>query len=403
MKNKKILFLAAAMLLGAGSLASCGNGNEGGNSIKVWAAKDDQAFLGQVVEKFKAAYPDYANANIELGITEEPDVPAALKTDLAASADVFHFAGDQLGELVASNYLYGIPSALTSNIGIEPAVLEAGKVGGNQYGIPFTPNTYFMYYDASVYTAEDIKSLETMMAKDVGDYTYNFGFDVANGWYLQSYFFSAGCTIFGESGEDATKGIEPADKGLEVAKWMWDVYNGPDKDKYYRGPADAQCGISVAACVTGTWSAATIAKNMTDNGGTYACAPLPKLTIGGHEYEWKSVGDYKHIGVNAVTEAPELAATFAAYLANAESQALRYTLRGTAPTNAETASDDTIEWDASIVAQTEQLNHTFKQPTIYGQQNFWDAATGFGSDLSIAKNYEVVDYFDNFNNLITAA
>ena len=131
MKNKKILFLAAAMLLGAGSLASCGNGNKGGNSIKVWAAKDDQAFLGQVVEKFKAAYPDYANANIELGITEEPDVPTQLKTDLAASADVFHFAGDQLGELVASNYLYGIPSALTSNIGIEPAVLEAGKVGGN--------------------------------------------------------------------------------------------------------------------------------------------------------------------------------------------------------------------------------------------------------------------------------
>lgn len=403
MKNKKILFLAAAMLLGAGSLASCGNGNKGGNSIKVWAAKDDQAFLGQVVEKFKAAYPDYANANIELAITEEPDVPTQLKTDLAASADVFHFAGDQLGELVASNYLYGIPSALTSNIGIEPAVLEAGKVGGNQYGIPFTPNTYFMYYDASVYTAEDIKSLETMMAKDVGDYKYNFGFDVANGWYLQSYFFSAGCTIFGESGEDATKGIEPADKGLEVAKWMWDVYNGPDKDKYYRGPADAQCGISVAACVTGTWSAGTIAKNMTDNGGTYACAPLPKLTIGGHEYEWKSVGDYKHIGVNAVTEAPELAATFAAYLANAESQALRYTLRGTAPTNAETASNDTIEWDASIVAQTEQLNHTFKQPTIYHQQHFWDAAIGFGGDLSIAKNYEVVDYFDNFNNLITAA
>ena len=52
MKNKKILFLAAAMLLGAGSLASCGNGKNSGNSIKVWAAKDDQAFLGQVVEKF---------------------------------------------------------------------------------------------------------------------------------------------------------------------------------------------------------------------------------------------------------------------------------------------------------------------------------------------------------------
>lgn len=403
MKNKKILFLAAAMLLGAGSLASCGNGGKGGNSIKVWAAKDDQAFLGQVVEKFKAAYPDYANANIELGITEEPEVPAALKTDLAGSADVFHFAGDQLGLLASSNYLYGIPAVLTANIGIDSAVLESGKVGGNQYGIPFTPNTYFMYYDASVYTAEDIKSLETMMAKDVGDYKYNFGFDVANGWYLQSYFFSAGCTIFGESGEDATKGIEPEDKALDVAKWVWDVYNGPNKDKFFRGKGDAQCGTDIAAFVTGTWSASTIAKNMTDNGGTYACAPLPKLTIGGHEYEWKSVGDYKHIGVNAVTKNPELAATFAAFLANAESQALRYSLRGTAPTNAETAADETIEWDASIVAQTEQLKHTFKQPTIYDKQGFWDASIAFGDDLKIADKSEIVDYFDRFVNTIVEA
>lgn len=403
MKNKKILFLAAAMLLGAGSLASCGNGGKVGNSIKVWAAKDDQAFLGQVVEKFKAAYPDYANANIELGITEEPEVPAALKTDLAGSADVFHFAGDQLGLLASSNYLYGIPAVLTANIGIDSAVLESGKVGGNQYGIPFTPNTYFMYYDASVYTAEDIKSLETMMAKDVGDYKYNFGFDVANGWYLQSYFFSAGCTIFGESGEDATKGIEPEDKALDVAKWVWDVYNGPNKDKFFRGKGDAQCGTDIAAFVTGTWSAGTIAKNMTDNGGTYACAPLPKLTIGGHEYEWKSVGDYKHIGVNAVTKNPELAATFAAFLANAESQALRYSLRGTAPTNAETAADETIEWDASIVAQTEQLKHTFKQPTIYDKQGFWDASIAFGDDLKIADKSEIVDYFDRFVNTIVEA
>lgn len=403
MKNKKILFLAAAMLLGAGSLASCGNGGKSGNSIKVWAAKDDQAFLGQVVEKFKAAYPDYANANIELGITEEPEVPAALKTDLAGSADVFHFAGDQLGLLASSNYLYGIPAALTANIGIDSAVLESGKVGGNQYGIPFTPNTYFMYYDASVYTAEDIKSLETMMAKDVGDYKYNFGFDVSNGWYLQSYFFSAGCTIFGESGEDATKGIEPEDKALDVAKWVWDVYNGPNKDKFFRGKGDAQCGTDIAAFVTGTWSASTIAKNMADNGGTYACAPLPKLTIGGHEYEWKSVGDYKHIGVNAVTKNPELAATFAAFLANAESQALRYSLRETAPTNAETAADETIEWDASIVAQTEQLKHTFKQPTIYDKQGFWDASIAFGDDLKIADKSEIVDYFDRFVNTIVEA
>ena len=403
MKNKKLFLMAGALVLGAGSLVSCGGSSK---AFKVWCASEDVPYLKKVIENFKAdeANAKWKDTKIEVVITNEPDAATNLKSDPNASADVFHFAGDQIGTLVRQGLLYEIPSAVLNGIGIDSAVLDAGKVAGKQYGIPFTPNTFFLYYDADVYSAEEVKKFDTMVAKDISEsgYKYNFALDIANGWYLQSYFFSAGCTIFGEDGLQPAEGIKPADKALQVAEWVWNYYNGANKAKLMAGgDGPANMGLTVAACVSGTWDAARIKTAVEANGGTYAAAPLPKLTIGGTDYEWTSVGDYKQVGVNKVTKDPELACSLAAYIANKDSQALRYEMRQTAPTNAATASDPSIQWDKSIVAQTEQLKHTFAQPTIYADQGFWDASTALGDDLRQASKVEISDYFDAFLNTIT--
>lgn len=402
MKNKKLLLAAGALVLGASSLASCGGGSN--SDIRVWCATEDVPFVEKVIENFKADNEEFKNKKIEVVVTSEADAATALKNDPNASADVLHFAGDQIGTLVRQGLLYEYDADFLKDLGIDSAVLEAGKVNGKHYGIPFTPNTYFMYYDASVYSADDIKTLDAMLAKDVSaaGYQYNFGLDVANGWYMQSYFFSNGCTIFGADGTDGTAGIQPRDKAEEVAHWIWEYYNGANKAKLYAGDGSAECGKTIAACVTGTWNAGAIKTAIEANGGIYAAAPLPKLTFGDNDpVEWKAVGDYKQVGVNSVTEQPELACRFGAYLTNAESQALRYEMRKTAPTNAATASDPSIDWDPAIIAQTEQLKHTFKQPTIYADRGYWDAATGLGSDLMAADEVEINDWFDKFLTSIT--
>lgn len=401
MKNKKLLLVAGALVLGAGTLASCGGGK---TDLTVWCATEDVPFVEQVIENFKEDYADYSSKKIKVIAMNEPDAATALRSDATASADILHFAGDGLGELVRQELLYEIDSDFTSNLGIESEVLAAGQVGGKQYGIPFTPNTFFMFYDASVYSEEDIKSLDKMLDVDVKSkgYTYNFGLDISNGWYAQSYFFSNGCTIFGANGDDATAGIQPADKASQVARWIWNYYNGPDKGKLYAGDGSAECGVTIAACITGTWNSGIIKTAIESHGGTYAAAPLPKVDFGSGEVAWKSVGDYKQIGVNSVTKEPELASELAAYLANKDSQALRYTLRKTAPTNAATAQDDSIDWDESIIAQTEQLRNTFQQPTIYTGQGFWDACTALGSDLQTSTEAEIEDWFQTFLDTITA-
>jgi arabinogalactan oligomer/maltooligosaccharide transport system substrate-binding protein len=234
-------------------------------------------------------------------------------------------------------------------------------------------------------------------------YQYNFCFDVGNGWYQQSLFFSNGCTIFGENGNDASKGIEPRDKGLQAAQVMFNM----NKDsKIQTGDAQPAVGITAAAGVTGTWAAADIKAAITAKGGTYACTVLPKLTFGTEQKTWQSVRDFKHVGVNAVTKNPELACKLAAFIANKDSQLLRYNLKTTAPTNSETLADPSITWDEAIIAQSQQtgsLSNTFLQPTIYGNQNYWTLSGSFNSDLVAAKEAEIADYFDAFNDQLTTA
>ena len=54
------------------------------------------------------------------------------------------------------------------------------------YGVPFTTNTWYMYYDKRVFTDEDVKSLEAMLDKG----TVSFPF--LNSWYLPAFYFGNG-------------------------------------------------------------------------------------------------------------------------------------------------------------------------------------------------------------------
>lgn len=399
--KKTLLMMAGALVLGASSLTSCGGSKA---DIRVWCASEDVAFVKNVIDNFKTDNAEFKDKNIKVVVTSEADAATALKKDPKASADVLHFAGDQIGMLVRGDLLYEFSAKQIESLGVDKNVLTGGQVNGKQYGIPFTPNTYFLYYDASVYTEEQVKSLNKMLdVKLPAGYTHHLSLDISNGWYLQSYFFSNGCTIYGETGDDGTAGIKPVDKATNVAKWVYNYYKGPHSKTLHAGDGSAEIGVTIAAGVTGTWNAGTIKEHIESRGGVYAAAPLPKVDFGNGEVEWKSVADYKQIGVNKSTNEPELSCRFAAYLANTKSQKLRYEMRKTAPTD-QTAATQIQDVDAAVVAQTEQLKYTFKQPTIYGDTGYWDASTALGSDLSNASNeLDVQDYFDSFLNRITLA
>ena len=49
---------------------------------------------------------------------------------------------------------------------------------GKMYGVPYTDNTWFMYYDKSTFSEDDIKSLDTMVSKAV------VAFPLNDSWYI---------------------------------------------------------------------------------------------------------------------------------------------------------------------------------------------------------------------------
>lgn len=90
------------------------------------------------------------------------------------------------------------------------------------YGIPFTTNTWFMYYDKSVFSEEDVKNLDTMLEKGV------VSFPFTNSWYLPAFYVGNGCTLFGD-GTDESKGVDfGGENAVEVTNYLIDLRNNPN-------------------------------------------------------------------------------------------------------------------------------------------------------------------------------
>ena len=86
---------------------------------------------------------------------------------------------------------------------------------GGVYGVPFSGNTWFMFYNKSIFTEEDVKSLDRMLEKG------KVAFPLTNSWYMGAFYLANGCTLFGESGTDASAGINFGGKaGVEATQYL---------------------------------------------------------------------------------------------------------------------------------------------------------------------------------------
>lgn len=113
------------------------------------------------------------------------------------------FANDQLQTLIdagAIAELGGKTVDYIKNTNSE-AIIDSVTVNDCVYGVPFTTNTWYMFYDKSVYGEDDIKSLDTMLEKG------KVSFPLTNSWYIGAFYVGNGCTLFGEDGKDEEAGI----------------------------------------------------------------------------------------------------------------------------------------------------------------------------------------------------
>ena len=412
MKKILALVLAAMMVLSMVACAPAEQTKTPGDTtkeftIKVWTPTEDQAegnsWLAAMEEKFAAAHPEY-KITWENATMSEGDAGNAVIADVTASADVFMFANDQLGKLVQAgglSKLVGDFETQVKNDNIQFMIDTVTHTDDALYAFPVTNNTWFMYYNTDVFTADDVKSLDTMLTK--GKVYLPF----ATGWTSGCIFLGCGGSIFGESGRDASVGIDfsSAKGGYTAAKKMIElvgnanvVAGGMDISKLKNG--------EVGAAFSGSWDAATLKETLGDKLGV---AMLPTFTADGKEYQMTAMSGSKCVGVNPNSnsvDGKQLACTeFAAFLASEEAQLARYEMRGVIPAHKNLKNNEKIAADPVAIAEIDTIaKASVIQSALPEMGNYWSPVETIGKNI-IAGDVDMSNYqkaVDDMNNLLNS-
>lgn len=399
--RKRVLCAAAVLSLIVGTLAGCGTKAESptaGNAeskgaavqtagyakdakIKVWGSQEDQDMLKDIVKSFQEETPEAAGWTIETSVISAADAKNEILKDPAVGADVFEFASDQIADMQSAGVLYRITKNKDKIMedNIENSV-EAGMIDGELYGYPSTSNTYFMYYDKKYYNEEEIKSFDTMLAKDLETGVTNFSMDLDNGWYTASFFFGAGCKLFGEDGRDPKQCDFNNEKGVLVGDFLLDLCNNPKiKNQDDALLLAAFKDRTLGASFSGTWNAAAIKESLGDDFGV---AVVPSLTLAdGTVMNPSTIVNFNLFGVNAQTKYPAESMLFAEYLTSEKVQKIRFEVRNSSPTNKNLVADTALlNTSPAVAVLSEQVKTSTIQPSISQISSFWPPMEAFGQD-----------------------
>lgn len=393
MRFKKLAASVMMAAMTAAALSGCGSGKDSAatgtqastekisTKLTVWGNTEDQAeengkWLQTMCEQFNSEHPEW-DITFEYGVCSEQDAGKTIPQDPSNSGDVYFFANDQLQTLIDANAiakLGGETADYVKNTN-SSSIVNSVTVDGNIYGIPFTTNTWFMYYDKSKFTQDDIKSLDKMLEKD------KVAFNITEGWYMSSFFLANGCTYFGSNGTDAKAGIDlSGDKGADATKALVSLVNNPNfvNDAQGVGIAGLRDG-SVGAFFSGSWDYKSVKEILGDNFGAVS---LPTVKIGGTDKQLKAFAGSKAIAVNPNCKYQQIAVALAKYLGGKEAQQKHYDLRNVIPCNTELLKTDKIKNDVLIKAQNDTIDKTsIIQPTLTQMNDYWAPAQNFAKSI----------------------
>lgn len=382
--HKKSLRLATGLCAAGLLLAGCGpvSGDSGAEKIRlmVWSPSEDQSkdsgqWLQTCCENFAALHPEW-DITFVYGVSDEASAAGAVAQDPEASADVFMYANDTLTTMTDANALakFGGIYAEELKATNSETLLDSLTLDGNIYGVPFTTNTWYMYYDKSVFTEEDVKSLDTMLENGV------VSFPFVNSWYLPAFYFGNGCTLFGDGTQEELGADFGGEKAVEVTEYLVDLVANPNFkiDQDGSGLAGLRDG-SINAIFSGSWDAAAVQEILGDDMGV---AALPTYTLNGEEKQMYAYAGSKAIGVNTATKYMKASVELAMYLGSTEAQRLHYELRNVIPCNTELNSDPEIAADPVVQAQNDTFDRTsILQPFVAAMSNCWTPVENMGKAI----------------------
>lgn len=392
MNRKRI---CAAALLFSLALSGCGQSQQTPQttqspeqresvSLSVWCPEEELSLMNRMAESFSAAHGE-ADFSIIISGESEETCKATVLASPENAADIFAFASDQFTQLHSGGALLPITrnteNIIAENGGAENGAIVGASSGGTLYAYPKTAsNGYFLYYNSSYFSSEDVKSLDKMLEK-AAENGKKVMMDLTSGWYMYSFFEAAGLTLnMNEDGLTNTcnwNSTTTPIKGVDVAEAMLSIsenagFQSGTDDDFKKGVIDG----SVIAGINGSWNASTVEEAWGEN---YAAAPLPTYSVAGQELQMHSFAGYKYVGVNAYTDEPNWAMALAEWITNEENQTLRFQEMGEGPSNVNAAASPEVQAAPAIAALSEQSAYGHLQNVA---ETFWTPSYVFGTIIS---------------------
>ena len=313
---------------------------------------------------FAKQVKEFADANkltINLTISERDGTVAGndIINDPTCAPDIFCFTQKELQGLIDAEAIMPLSTAAADNIKAthcHGAVLASSE-NGILYGYPMaiTERVAVLYYDKSLISEDDAKSLEKII--DICEKNNKFfRFQLSSGWGVEHFFFSTGC----ESRWTVNKNFEfvalddnyNSNAGIAAMKGLAKLAGSSafnDKTYGYNYGNDTAVIISE---INNRWTAEnTFGENL-------GVAIMPSFTVDGENYQMKSVGNTFLMGISPTedSEKAELLSRLALWLSDEECQLERFENFMWCPTNIAAQTSEKIESDPYRKIQIQQYN-----------------------------------------------
>ena len=380
-----------AALSAVGCTDGCMNGGDmNGVKLTVWVSEADKAFATSVAEEFKAKNPD-KKYNIVIDVQGENDVATRVLNDVENAADVFSCSNDQLSKLINGDALARIAGERLNRV--EEANSEEAmdavtlNVKGQEgvFGMPYTDNTFFLYYNKSVLSETDVASIDGILNKCASN--KQFAFPMKDGWYTTSFYFGKQLgyeVTYDENFAETSISCDfDNETGVAVTEAMWKLVQNP-KLKADANDSKITAGFndgSVVAAVSGIWNRTAIERAL---GNNFAAAKLPTYTLNAGTASEEQVqlvpfAGYKLLGVNNYSKNKTDAMDFAEFYTNKENQIKHFEERGFVPTDEDAREDERVQSDICARAITSQLRFSKTQKGV--PSTLWVPMEGLGSAM----------------------
>ena len=392
---KKLLAILISLLLitvCVTGLVACDKGEDDGSDAKykyditVWVGEDTKALTEQLITKFNKENGKSIWFNAQVNEVTESKAAGDVLSKPASAPEIFCFAQDQLARLVNAQLLAAPSTSAVTAIKNEHSAtsVNAATVGNTIYAYPLTEdNGYFLYYDKSVISDEQAKTVEGIIAAcETNNKYFSFGLD--GGWYVASFFYGANAksewTVSDQGRFTAHDDTFNSDEGKIAAKGLQKVLQS---SRYLANgkASDFNAATPAGAVVSGVWDYQTAKNALKENLGI---AKLPTFEVGGQNYQLKSYLGCKLLGVSPQSDGNKSAALslLAQFLTNAESQLVRFNELGWGPSAK--AAQDNADVKANIALAALKQTATVAQ----GQYpaNWWAKVETLSNRIKDAKS-----------------